>query len=143
MAGVSAWLILDSQTRKLQRVDRLLKPVPTVERRRALPNDPDKVEICEPDVEYPEFLVHYSDLDVNGHVNNGRYIGWLLDSYPPEFHRERGVSELEINFVGEGAAEDKILVRSQEKNDGDLRSILRRKDSEELCRARIRWRQSA
>ena len=88
VSGSSAWLILDALSRKPQRPGKLLSAFSTDPNHRATDRDPEKIaeaETLEPGI---EFLVRYSDIDVNGHVNNARYVGWLLDSYPIEFHRQ-------------------------------------------------------
>ncbi len=48
-----------------------------------------------------ELSVAYGDLDMNGHVNNVRYIDWILNSFPLEFHRAHAIRELDINYLAE------------------------------------------
>lgn len=43
----------------------------------------------------------YSDLDVNGHVNNARYIDWICDSLPVETLRTRALRSLLVNYAKE------------------------------------------
>lgn len=43
----------------------------------------------------------YSDVDVNGHVNNTRYLDWMDDLYSPEFHRDHELRVFQINFSSE------------------------------------------
>lgn len=45
--------------------------------------------------------VNYGDLDQNGHVNNVRYIEWMLNSLPLEFHNSHDIRSLEINYLAE------------------------------------------
>ena len=45
--------------------------------------------------------VRYSDLDVNGHMNNCRYMDWVLDTLPGAFHGEHSVSEFTVNYLSE------------------------------------------
>ncbi len=46
-------------------------------------------------------VIGYSDIDVNGHLNNCKYIDFIMDCFPREVHRERRVASIEINFVHE------------------------------------------
>ncbi len=48
-----------------------------------------------------EHRVAYSDIDVNQHVNNARYIAWAMDAIPEEVVNDRPVSEVSINFIKE------------------------------------------
>ncbi|WP_054739826.1 acyl-[acyl-carrier-protein] thioesterase [Cellulosilyticum ruminicola] len=52
----------------------------------------------------------YSDLDVNGHMNNVQYVKWILDMLPLDFYREREVESLQINYNKPVMYQDKIKV---------------------------------
>lgn len=45
--------------------------------------------------------VSFSDLDVNGHMNNTRYLDWLCDLLPSEFHREHPMKAVTICYMSE------------------------------------------
>lgn len=45
--------------------------------------------------------VRFTDLDVNGHMNNTRYFDWMYDILPSEFHREHAMKELTICYLAE------------------------------------------
>ena len=45
--------------------------------------------------------VCFSDLDVNGHMNNTRYLDWLCDLIPADFHREHPVKAVTICYMSE------------------------------------------
>ena len=49
---------------------------------------------------YPRQVV-FSDLDRNGHMNNARYLDWVQDLLPSEFHREHPVKELTMCYINE------------------------------------------
>ena len=143
-AGASAWLVLDTTMRKPQRVDKLISGISITESRPALERDPAKLEGCDSAMPSGEFTVRYSDIDVNGHVNNSRYIMWLLDSYPLSFVLQNEVALVEVNFLGETVAGEKLSVMSKETQPNDYsHSVVQAKESKEVCRARILWRQSS
>lgn len=48
-----------------------------------------------------ERTVVYTDLDRNGHVNNARYLDWIDDLLPSEFHREHTLKELSVCYLSE------------------------------------------
>ena len=54
------------------------------------------------------FEVRNSDLDMNEHVNNTRYVQWLLDSIPREWHKSFLLKEYEVNFLSEAHAGDVV-----------------------------------
>ncbi|MEW6375723.1 MAG: hypothetical protein AB1502_08025 [Thermodesulfobacteriota bacterium] len=89
------------------------------------------------------FTVHYSDLDIHQHVNNSRYIEWILDSYPLEMDQTHQITTFEINFLAESNCGDELSIRSKQQRDSIpnfLYTIVRKEDSRELCRARVRWK---
>ena len=45
--------------------------------------------------------VCFSDLDENGHMNNTRYLDWLCDLLPSEFHREHPMKAVTICYMSE------------------------------------------
>ncbi len=45
--------------------------------------------------------VTYSDLDYNGHVNNARYVEWIMDLFPLEVFYQSHVAEFDIKYEQE------------------------------------------
>lgn len=45
--------------------------------------------------------VAYSDLDVNGHMNNTRYLDWICDLLPAGFHRDHSMKAVSICYMSE------------------------------------------
>lgn len=70
-----------------------------------------------------ERLMHYSDCDINGHVNNARYADFTCDALKMETRKQgKFVSQLQVGYLHEchpgeqvliytGAAEDRLCVR--------------------------------
>ncbi|NLJ17095.1 MAG: acyl-ACP thioesterase [Clostridiales bacterium] len=54
----------------------------------------------------------YSDLDANGHVNNGAYVR-LAQSYCPMDIKKRDIFELDISFIKEAMEGDEIKIFSK------------------------------
>ena len=45
--------------------------------------------------------VRFSDLDVNGHMNNTRYLDWLMDLLPSSFHGSHSVKDFTLCYMNE------------------------------------------
>ena len=58
-----------------------------------------------------EFPVRFSQIDLNAHVNNVRYIEWMLDS-SPEILNGKQVQELELVFRTEAMLGDVVTAKS-------------------------------
>lgn len=64
--------------------------------------------------------VLYSDLDVNGHMNNTRYMEWMNDLLPSTFHRNNQISEITIYYHAEALEGDQLDVHYEMKEGGIL-----------------------
>jgi acyl-ACP thioesterase len=87
--------------------------------------------------------IRYSDIDMHHHVNNTKYIEWILDSYPFEMNQTHHIHSLEINFLAESSFGDEISIHTEilkEVPPAFLHRVVRKEDERELCRARTRWK---
>lgn len=146
-AATSAWLVLDAETRRIQRLEGLFEGKRLPLDRHALTEEAGKVGAPERDDETARFTVRFSDIDVNGHVNNARYIAWVLDSYPMERFESSLPSLLEVNFLAETRFGEQIRILSGKApgsdgasaTDSELHRVMRLEDDRELCRVRLEW----
>ena len=71
--------------------------------------------------------VRFSDLDINGHMNNTRYFDWIYDLLPSSFHESRAVKEFTICYLAE-AREGQTLDMNWEVRENALQVEATRKD---------------
>ena len=45
--------------------------------------------------------VNFTDLDRNGHMNNTRYMDWVFDLLPTDFHRDHNLREFTVSYLSE------------------------------------------
>jgi len=143
--ATSSWLIIDRDTKRIQRPDNLrisLNSDPLVEK--ALPVNAMKLEPASGNGRsVPDFRVRVSDLDINLHTNNARYLKWITDSYDLDFMLNNVPLSAEINYLAESRFSDNIaIIISEDANECNLfsHSIIRASDNTELCRVRIKWK---
>jgi acyl-ACP thioesterase len=136
--GSSAWVVLNANTKKPQRIEKMLERIRTSPERLAVGLEPSKVASCSGAAVMTK-SANYSDIDLNGHVNSGRYVGWILDAYDFEFHRTHQVQLLEINYLGETRGGETISIRSQEEDASTWSHGIAKADGTEVCRARMVW----
>ena len=89
------------------------------------------------------FVVRYSDLDINQHVNNVKFVEWIVESLPPGTLKALVASELEINFLAEAFHEDRILAACCPQDPDNTifhHRLTRQQDGRELARAITKWR---
>lgn len=51
---------------------------------------------------------HYSDVDVNGHINSVKYIEHVLDLFPLEWYKKYRIKRFDIAYVAESYCGDKL-----------------------------------
>ena len=64
--------------------------------------------------------VVYTELDVNSHMNNTRYLDWVMDLLPAQFHREHALREFTISFINEARLDEQVDLSYQLDPDGTL-----------------------
>lgn len=143
-SGTSSWLILDQTTKKVQRPDDILRQYNTeLHFENAAVRYPSKLEPAPENVILSStYRVRVSDLDVNLHTNNVKYLNWVSDSYTLEFMMRKLPQSVEINYLAESKSDEEVFIRSsQDKDNSNIynHSIFRTSDYKELCRTRIEW----
>jgi len=160
VSGGSAWSVLNI-------ADRSLSPIPE-ELTRIYPSNP---RPCDPfacrviprakSEDHATLLrVRRDDLDINGHVNNTRYLAWLMEPLPLRssgFSLEGDVMMprlLDVTFRAECFPQEELRsvcsaspvpagapseILGREASFGMLHSIVRPEDKSEVCRALSLW----
>jgi acyl-ACP thioesterase len=136
----SAWLILDMETRKIFRLSEFRDTFPKrIDQNACRP--PKRIK---PDV-HPNQLIYYpvlfSELDINKHFNSVKYVERVLDDFGIDFLNSHEPAELEVNYLKEGQAGDRIAVTNTQLSESEnLNCLVRESDGVDLCVMRIVWR---
>ena len=68
-----------------------------------------------------EFNVRYSDIDLNLHVGNVTYLGWILETIPFEIMTDYKIYSVKIKYQKELTYGDKVSVKTEmEYNDNNI-----------------------
>ena len=141
----SAWLVLDLKSRRPQRIEPVFKHILHLFDDLPSTKEPEKLPSPVRSKMEKSYTVRYSDIDMHHHVNNIKYIEWILDSYPFEMNQTHQIRTFEINFLAESSYGDAISIHTdmlQESPPAFLHRVLRKEDNRELCRARSGWRRA-
>jgi acyl-ACP thioesterase len=140
MATTTAWFVIDLASRTRQHPDKFFhSEFPLGEP--LFPSKPARLKGIVPDESGPAVPVLYSDLDVNAHVNNVRYLEWVLDGLPLEFHQQHQLREAELNYMAEAVGGDEVRADRQQTGPFQFahRIVLSGAEEKELLRARTVW----
>ncbi len=100
-AATSQWLLLNADTKKPCSLEIVSEAFPT------LPDVPPAINEAPPKV--PKLsrndcrISHdpcFSDIDLNDHLNNTRYVDWAIDALPPPV-QNRQIASLAVNYLAE------------------------------------------
>jgi acyl-ACP thioesterase len=143
LSATSAWLMLDMETRKPQRITLMEDKFPAPYDRSALDIRLEKLPQHRIQAgDYAINTVPYSAIDINGHVNNTLYIQWVIDSFPFDYVLNHEVYDIEINYLQEAKANQQFYVIIEEFLPNEyLCSIVRHPDNKELSRMMLKFRE--
>ncbi|MCJ7446142.1 MAG: thioesterase [Bacteroidales bacterium] len=144
----SSWLILDQTTRKIQRPDTILPQYNSnLQKGNSSIRNAMKLEPGSDDVQLSsKFRIKTSDLDVNLHTNNVKYLKWVIDTYELDFIMNHFPCTAEINYLAESLYNEEIIIRTSTEKENNYvysHSIIRTNDNKELCRIKLEWKDSS
>jgi acyl-ACP thioesterase len=134
----TAWLPVDASTKRLTRLDRLPHPVPYQPDQIALDVLPEKLPDAQ-GLEVARRSIRYTDLDLLQHVNNARYVEYLQDSYPLEFHQNHRMSALTFSFVSEAHYVDELVLYREEQGQKHLVTAKNAESGNVVFQALAEW----
>lgn len=82
--------------------------------------------------------VNYGDLDQNGHVNNVRYMDWVLNTLPLEFHQAHALKALDVNYLAEAVYGHEVSICTEEADPLHFNHSVR-VEGADLFRAQSVW----
>lgn len=113
VSASSMWALIDKTTRKV-----VIKP----EGIKSIKGEKHKDDIPLPEKVTGEasFLVNkrktvYSDIDLNGHLNNTKYIEFMLDTHEPDFYKTHRIKSINVNYDKEIKFGDEVSLFSNGK----------------------------
>ena len=88
--------------------------------------------------ECEERIVRYTDLDINGHMNNCRYLDWVEDLLPSAFHSGHELREFTLCYMSE-VMENEPVQLHWELSDGPVLTVeaLRKDNTDSMNHGRV------
>lgn len=111
--AVSQWVIMDIKQRRLRRTNLIPLSLSSIPQERAIDCQLGKLRVPEQLEMAYKRVIGYSDIDVNGHLNNCKYVDFILDCFPLASHQQQRVTSIEVNFINEVLPGDTIALRRE------------------------------
>ena len=137
----STWFVVDTEEMKICRLESYFQGYRYENINYALGRKPGRIKPFEVGDRETEFSANYSDLDINGHLNNVRYVDYMLDIFPAEFRLAHDIREIEMNFLKEAKIGDQLSnINKEGETESEYLHCLFNKDSANACfTARTLW----
>jgi len=142
ICATSSWHILNMQSHRPISLSGFVDDFPIIDNRHAIEVKPQKIQIPTCDATKGDtYRVLPSDIDMNQHVNNTRYVQWAMDSIPFEFQREHVVCEVNVNFLSEARVGENYFIESYQTGLDFTHFIVCEKDNRKLAAVQSEWRE--
>ena len=111
----SIWALINSVTRQVVVNRDVISKLPMEHRDDELPL-PEKIKVPEDNKLVERRWVHYSDLDFNSHMNNVRYIEYLMDVHHSNYFLNHRIASINLNYLKEIKEKETIRVYTDASN---------------------------
>ena len=146
--AISHWVIVNLRTRKVSRIPEFVADIQHRNPREAMADAKRRLPLLGADDEQCRFRARLGDMDRNRHVNNVRYVDWVLQTVPGALRDSASLCFMEMVFRAESVQGDSVSARCAAVADalppghaaGFTHSLVREGDEKELVRAYTAWR---
>jgi acyl-ACP thioesterase len=137
--ATSSWHILNMQTHRPTALSHFVDSFPIVNRH-AIVEKPQKIQSPpSSSVKSAVSTVLPSDIDMNQHVNNTRYVQWAMDCIPFEFQKQHFLHEISVNFLSEARIGENYFVETYQNGLNFTHIILSEKENRKLAAVKSGW----
>ena len=139
--ATSTWLVFDIEARRMTQIaDFLVEKVVPPADRIPLERASGRIKSPKPEATGTNIPVRWHDLDPNGHVNNSRYLQWVLEGLPEMLKQSRQVKEIDLQIRSEcGLGETVRSVAEEKAADTYVHGLWRQSDQSLLAQAQTKW----
>ncbi len=143
ISAMSGWMLIDLKTKRPAKLENIEMKLPVLPDNLAIKGDITKIALVDIVELKSDYMVKYSDLDINKHVNNVQYIRIFQDAFPYNWIKSKKIKSFEINYLAEAAIADALeIVTGKAQGESDKtfgQEIIRRNDNKVICRAKTEW----
>lgn len=111
--ATSAWLALDMESKRPKVIDSKKTEVfHLLSHEHALSYSPEKINqkaLKQSIIKEPS----YFDIDLNKHLTSTRYVDWMMDTFPVEFHKVNYPKKLSINYLKETMLGQRVSINKE------------------------------
>ncbi len=106
--AISSWVLLDIEKREIAKTDSVNIGFPPFIEQRAIDKRMAKLKPNGNSIFVYNKKIGYSEIDINGHLNNSKYIDFIADCFSIEMHSTYLVENIQVNYINEALAGETI-----------------------------------
>lgn len=110
--ALSSWIIINTDTREIQRSNLVSLSHLAIYTERPLGNLLSRFKPVKVVRECYQRTVRYSDIDLMGHLNNAKYLDFVLDCFSVYDHKKFTIKSIELSFASEALPGETISMRT-------------------------------
>lgn len=139
--AITEWAMIDYNLRRPQIIEKYIDRSKALDVKEANVDYPGKINKLNNLVFCCNRKIVYSDIDLNGHVSNIKYLEWFLDTYDFDFRHSTLLNEFAMNFLSECKFGQNVNIYIEYKDNIHYGCIIRETDNKEVFRIKLNWQQ--
>ncbi|HEX7411880.1 MAG TPA: acyl-ACP thioesterase domain-containing protein [Bacteroidales bacterium] len=141
VAATSRWIVIDAITRRPLPMKIIQQALYMCDPREAIATISEAKMPADDFVLLKQHTVQYCDLDKHNHVNNTRYVEWIVNAFPGNWFQGHEITAFRIDYQGESHQDDEIAIYAdQPEGMNTWIKAIRTFDQKIIFKALISWR---
>jgi len=141
--ATSTWIFLDTKRRKPVRITEEIGNSYALNPNKAMEDIFEESYSLGNNDYSKEFIVRKSDIDTNEHVNNVKYVEWIIETMPMDLYSEYSIKFIDVRYLKELLLDDDIVCTTEIVSKDDsmtcVHTITSPDGSIEFAKAKTRW----
>lgn len=142
--AATAWLLVNVKSKRVNDLKNLPKDIPYLSNEHALTDLPEKISIESKKESVFKKNIVYTDVDMNLHVNNEKYIEYILNCFSQEYYQENNIKSLQVSFLSETKYGDELEINVNKINPGRethfVEALNLNNGSKQVFNALVEWK---
>lgn len=136
----SAWLLVDLHSRRPLRIHQRLSGFEFPDSTHALDSPLHKLEVAPQPEAIWQTTARYADLDQNRHVNNVRYVDWMMNAFDTAHLNANQLIGFELNILAEVQEDDQISLHRGALTQGGITLAVLNHNGQKAATAKTLWK---
>jgi len=124
----TAWLPVNIKTKRIIDLQSAGINIPYEKEENALTVYPEKIIFNKESKIIESKIFKYSDLDLNQHVNNTKYVEMILDCFSKDFHSAHVIKNITVSFQAESFYGDEVEISISNQSSTEMINIVEAKN---------------